>query len=100
MDFVRGRLAGVNWPVFRGDEDAAELGDHVAVDGSALVLYQGARAGAPRRRGGPGGGVPEDGDAWQARVNGMVRCTAVASRLRACPAPKICLASSTATSMV
>jgi len=22
---------------------------------------------------------------WQARVNGMVRCTAVASRLRACP---------------
>ena len=37
--------------------------------------------------------------AWQASWNGMVRSTARAVRLRACPAPKTCRASSIATSM-
>ena len=38
--------------------------------------------------------------AWQASVNGTVRSTAAVVRLRACPVPKICFASSIATSMV
>ncbi len=37
--------------------------------------------------------------AWQASWNGTVRSTARAVRLRACPAPKTCRASSIATSM-
>ena len=37
--------------------------------------------------------------AWQASVNGTVRSTAAVVRLRACPVPKICFASSIATSM-
>ncbi len=37
--------------------------------------------------------------AWQASWNGMVRPTARAVRLRACPAPKTCRASSIATSI-
>jgi len=36
---------------------------------------------------------------WQARVNGTVARTARAVRLRACPAPKTCFASSNATSI-
>jgi hypothetical protein len=32
MDFFKGRLAGVRWPIFRGDEDPAEPGGHVALD--------------------------------------------------------------------
>jgi len=38
--------------------------------------------------------------AWQASWNGTVRSTARAVRLRACPAPKTCRASSIATSML
>ena len=37
--------------------------------------------------------------AWQATWNGTVRSTALAVRLRACPVPKSCLASSIATSI-
>ena len=36
---------------------------------------------------------------WQASSKGMVRRTAWAVRLRACPAPKTCFASSIAISM-
>jgi len=38
--------------------------------------------------------------AWQASWNGTVRSTARAVRLRACPVPKTCRASSIATSML
>jgi hypothetical protein len=56
-----------------------------AVEGSALVVYQGARA---RRSATSAGWCPavayhKIAMLWQARVNGMVRCTPVASRLRA-----------------
>ena len=65
MDFVRGRLAGVNWPVFRGDEDAAELGDHVCGRWLCLGLVPGGAGPVRGHVGGvvPGGGVPEDRDA-------------------------------------
>ena len=46
-----------------------------------------------------GGGVQQVAMAWQASWNGTVRSTARAVRLRACPAPKTCRASSIATSM-
>jgi hypothetical protein len=45
-----------------------------------------------------GGGVRGDGNRLASELNGMARSTARAVRLRACPAPKICLLSSTATS--
>src|SRR6266516_2461951 len=73
-----------------------------AVDGSAFVRYQGARARCSSTSAGwcPAVAYHSMARLWQARVNGSVRWTAAASRLRACPAPKICLASSIATSMV
>src|ERR1051326_2387717 len=71
-----------------------------AVDGSAFEVYQGA---ARRRAWASAGGCPavayqQTARAWQASVNGTVRSTAAAVRLRACPVPKSCFASSIATS--
>ena len=72
-----------------------------AVDGWALVRYQGARARWSSTSAGswPAVAYQVTAMAWQASWNGMVRSTARAVRLRACPAPKICLVSSIATSM-
>ena len=72
-----------------------------AVDGSALVVYQGARARCSSTSAGscPAVAYQRMARVWQASVNGTVRSTARAVRLRACPAPKTCLASSIATSM-
>ena len=72
-----------------------------AVDGSVLAVYQGALA---RRVCGVGRVWPAVAYqltvmAWQASWNGTVRSTARAVRLRACPVPKSCFASSIATSM-
>ena len=72
-----------------------------AVDGSALDVYQG----ASRRRVSVSAGwwptvaYQQTARAWHASVNGTVRSTARAVRLRACPVPKICFASSIATSI-
>ena len=44
-----------------------------------------------------GGGYPQVAMAWQASWNGMVRSTARAVRLQACPAPKTLRASWIAT---
>ena len=72
-----------------------------AVDGGVLVVYQGARW---RRSSMSAGSWPAVAYqvmamAWQASWKGTVRRTARAVRLRACPAPNSCLASSIATSM-
>src|SRR6516162_1419007 len=72
-----------------------------AVDGSVFVVYQG----ASRRRASASAGwwpalaYQQTAIAWQASMNGTVRSTAAAVRLRACPVPKICFASSIATSI-
>jgi hypothetical protein len=73
-----------------------------AVDGSVFVVYQGASA---RRAWASAGWWPamayqQTATAWQASMNGSVRSTAAAVRLRACPAPNSCFESSIATSMV
>lgn len=71
------------------------------VDGSVLVVYQG----ASRRRAVTSSGwwpavaYQMIARVWQISVKGSVRRTAAATRLRACPAPRTCLASSIATSM-
>ena len=72
-----------------------------AVDGSAFVVYQGA---ARRRASASAGWWPavayqQTAIAWQASMNGTVRSTARAVRLRACPVPNSCFASSIATSI-
>ena len=72
-----------------------------AVDGSVFEVYQG----ASRRRlwvsagWWPAVAYQQTARAWQASMNGIVRSTAAAVRLRACPVPKSCFASSIATSM-
>ena len=73
-----------------------------AVDGSVLVAYQGARARCSSTSAGSCPAVAYQMMArdWQARVNGTVARTVRAVRLRACPAPKTCRASSNATSML
>jgi hypothetical protein len=70
-----------------------------AVDGSALVAYQGARARCSATSAGswPAVAYQMMARVWQVRVNGTVARTARAVRLRACPVPKTCLASSMAT---
>jgi hypothetical protein len=73
-----------------------------AVEGCVLLRYQGAWA---RRFSTSAGWCPavayqQTARAWQASWNGMVRSTARAVRLRACPVPKTCVLSSIATSMV
>ena len=73
-----------------------------AVEGWVLAVYQGARARWSSTSAGwwPAVAYQMTAMAWQASWNGTVRSTARAVRLRACPAPKICLASSIATSML
>src|SRR6516165_9476343 len=72
-----------------------------AVDGWALLAYQGARARCSAASAGswPAVAYQQVAMAWQASWNGTVRSTARAVRLRACPAPKTCLLSSIATSI-
>ena len=67
-----------------------------AVDGSALVMYQGARMRWSSTSAGswPAVAYEVTAIAWQASWNGTVRSTARAVRLLACPAPKTCLLSS------
>src|SRR5580658_161778 len=72
-----------------------------AVDGSVFEVYQG----ASRRRASASAGwwpavaYQQTAIAWQASMNGIARSTARAVRLRACPVPNSCFASSIATSM-
>src|SRR5262245_11329831 len=72
-----------------------------AVDGWALLAYQGARARWSATSAGswPAVAYQQVAMAWQASWNGTVRSTAAAVRLRACPAPKTCRASSIATAI-
>src|SRR5438094_125599 len=71
-----------------------------AVDGSVFEVYQGASS---RRALVSAGWWPaayqQTAIAWQASMNGTVRSTARAVRLRACPVPNSCLESSIATSI-
>ncbi len=69
MDFCWGRLGGVKWPVFRGDEDPAELGDHVGGRWLGLGPVPGCAGAVLIDVGGvvPGGGVPEHGQALAGR---------------------------------
>ena len=98
--------AGVSWSA-RGSRNFAAIRTRLslavmsAVDGSALVTYQGARARCSSTSAGSWPAVAYQRMArdWQIRVNGTVARTARAVRLRACPAPKTCRASSNATSM-
>ena len=73
-----------------------------AVDGCALLAYQGAQARCSSTSAGwwPAVAYQQVVMAWQASWNGTVRSTARAVRLRACPVPKICLLSSIATSIL
>jgi hypothetical protein len=73
-----------------------------AVAGSALDVYHGASARRSCRsaESWPAVAYQVTAAAWQAIWNGTVRSTAVPVRLRAWPVPKICFASSIATSMV
>ena len=92
----------VSWLKFGGDDDAAELGGHV---GGRWLGLRGVPGGGQAAALGVGGWWPavayqQTAMAWQASMNGMVRSTAAAVRLRACPVPKSCFASSIATSMV
>ena len=72
-----------------------------AVDGWDLVRYQGARARWLSASAGwwPAVAYHSIARLWQVSSKGTVRRTAAAVRLRAWPVPKICLASSIATSM-
>ena len=71
-----------------------------AVDGSAFEVYQGAsRRRASSQRVVAGGAYQLTAIAWQVSMNGIVRSTAPAVRLRAWPMPKSCFASSIATSI-
>jgi hypothetical protein len=65
VDFCRGWLAGVNRPIFGGDEDAAELGEHVGGRRLGLGAIPGGAGPVLAGVGGvvPGGGVLEDRDA-------------------------------------
>jgi hypothetical protein len=71
------------------------------VDGCVLVVYQGAPARRSARSAGlwPVVAYQVTAMAWQAIANGIVRSTARAVRLRACPVPRTCFASSIAISM-
>jgi hypothetical protein len=73
-----------------------------AVDGSVFVVYQGASSRRAWVSAGwwPAVAYQQTAIAWQASMNGIVRSTAAAVRLRACPVPDSCFASSIATSMV
>ena len=72
-----------------------------AVDGRTLVVYQGARARWPSTSAGwcPAVAYQVMAMLWQASSKGTVRRTACAVRLRACPVPKTCFASSIAVSV-
>ena len=72
-----------------------------AVEGWVFSRYQGARLRCSVTSAGscPAVAYQVMARAWQASWKGTVRRTALASRLRACPAPKTCFASSIATSM-
>ena len=72
-----------------------------AVAGSALLVYHGESERRSRTSAGscPAVAYQVTATAWQAISNGTVRSTAAAVRLRACPVPKTCLASSIAISM-
>ena len=101
VDFCGCRLIRARWLIFGGDQDAAELADHVRGRWPALLVYQGARARWLVHVGGvvPGGGVPRS--RCSGRRAGTGRCgDRAGGRLRACPVPKTCLASSIAISMV
>src|SRR5712672_1595234 len=65
-----------------------------AVEGSVLAVYQGAVRRRPAMSAGSWPAVAYQSMArvWQASWKGMVRRTAPAVRLRACPAPKTCAA--------
>src|SRR6266446_4283621 len=98
--------AGSGWSGHTGLNLAAmmtrrSLAAMSAVDGSVFDVYQGALR---RRASASAGWCPavayqQTARAWQASMNGRVRSTAVAVRLRAWPVPKSCFASSIATSI-
>jgi hypothetical protein len=72
-----------------------------AVDGWDFDVYQGAfiRRASVSAGSWPAVAYQQTAIAWQASMNGIVCSTARAVRLRACPVPKICFASSIATSI-
>jgi len=72
-----------------------------AVAGSALLVYHGESERRSRTSAGscPAVAYQVTATAWQAISKGTVRWTAAAVRLRACPVPKTCLASSIAISV-
>src|SRR5256885_10420652 len=72
-----------------------------AVGGSVLEVYQGASSRRVLVSAGwwPAAAYQQTAIAWQASMNGTVRSTARAVRLRACPVPNSCLESSIATSI-
>ena len=72
-----------------------------AVEGWALLVYQGARKRWPSTSAGswPAVVYQQTAMAWQAIWNGTVRLTAAAVRLRAWPVPNSCLESSIAISV-
>ena len=84
-----------------GDDDAAELGGHVGGGRLGLGGVPGCVQAAGLGVAGwwPAVAYQQTAIAWQASMNGMVRSTARAVRLRACPVPNSCFASSIATSM-
>jgi hypothetical protein len=91
-----------SWVYYRLMMTRRSLPGMSAVDGVALLRYQGARA---RCSSTPAGSWPAVAyqvmaSAWRVSWNGTVRRTALAVRLRAWPAPSSCLASSIATSML
>ena len=73
-----------------------------AVDGWILVVYQGCAGAVIFGVAGmaASGGVPGRGQGLAGELNGMVRSTARAVRLWACPGPWTWRASSIATSML
>jgi len=84
-----------------GDQDIPELGDHV---GGGWLGLDGVSGGVEAASGAFVGVVAAVAyqmiaRVWQISVKGGVRRTAPATRLRACPAPRTCLASSIPTSV-
>src|ERR1035437_2260029 len=90
---------GLNLAAMRTRRSLAVMSD---VDGWVLVLYQGAAARRSSMSAGswPAVAYQQAAMAWHASWNGTVRRTAFGVRLRACPAPNSCFASSIATSML
>ena len=72
MDFCWGRFAGVTWPIFGGDEDAPELGDHVGGGGLGFGAVPGSSGPVLGHVGWvvTSGGIPDDGDALAGQGEG------------------------------